>query len=278
MTFNPQSKKCWIVPDESLPPDFLVLGSILKRPNEPMDILNRHTVTKIDPSVIDEEREQITKSIVKASNAGFSFGLGLSSVLASIVGAGPSLDANRAKSVSYLINAANVRAQHFIPPDDYVNRALRAKKVDDYVRQSGYNAKVYMVVGVAVASKVSRTAIGSKDKGGGAGIAVGPPGTALEVSADVHANRGSGSLYQDTVENVILAYRLRRFRYSKIRDEFKQRDEVKAALYRADQEDSAAEEEEDEEDFVAGFTYFDGVDVSAADAGMKGFDGDGEED
>ncbi|KAH7143370.1 hypothetical protein DER46DRAFT_619035 [Fusarium sp. MPI-SDFR-AT-0072] len=274
MAFSNKSKKSWIIPQASLSPDDLVLGSILKRPGDPTDILNRQVVEPVDPSNIIKEREQVTKSFIDALDVSFGSKLGASSVLASIIGASPSLEGTWAKGVSVSIEATNVRAQHFLPSADYVNRALHTKVIDDYVHQSFFSAPVYMVVGVAVASKLSRTTNASSDKGGGVGIGISPPGTGIEVSAEWSATCGSQSSYHDSVaEDVVLAYRLRRFRYSRRRDEFIQKDEYesKHARYGTDQEDLTAEENEDGGNYVAVFSYFDGDDFTAVQAGNQGF-------
>ncbi|KAJ6438340.1 dynamin family protein [Purpureocillium lavendulum] len=273
MPFGNRSKKYWIIPQESLAPDDLVLGSILKKPNDPIDILNRRTVAAIDESLIIHEREQVTKSLGDAIDSGFGAGLGASSVLAAVLGAAPTIEGNWAHGVSDKIEATRVRAQHFVPPADYVNKALRTPEMDSYVRQSFFSAPVYMVVGVAVASTLTRTANASGDRGGKAGVGFGPPGTGVEVSAELSANRNTKSNYSDSVEgDVVLAYRLRRFRYSKRRDEFvkKDEDETKHARYGTD-EDDVEEHDDDEVNEVAVFSYFEGEDV-AGDADMHGFE------
>lgn len=65
-------------------------------------------------------------------------------------------------------------------------------------------------------------------------MGVGPPGLGVEVSAGLTANRDTESTYHDsTDEDVVLAYRLRRFQYSKRKDGLKRRDqdETKYARY-----------------------------------------------
>jgi len=282
MPFGNRSKKYWIVPQESLAPDDLVLGSILKKPNDTIDILNRRAVVAIDPSLVIHEREQVTKSLGDAVDSGFGAGIGASSVLAAILGASPTLEGKWATGVSDNIEATRVRAQHFVPPAEYVNKALRTQEMDSYVRQSFFSAPVYMVVGVAIASTLTRTANASADRGGKAGVGLGPPGTGVEVSADLSANRNTKSSYHDSVEgDVVLAYRLRRFRYSKRRDEFVKHDEdeTKHARYGTDEDDAPQSEDDEGVNEVAVFSFFDGEDVEAGDAGLQGFaEGDGSDE
>ncbi|KAL3957397.1 hypothetical protein ACCO45_007975 [Purpureocillium lilacinum] len=118
--------------------------------------------------------------------------------------------------------------------------------------------------------------------GGKAGVGLGPPGTGVEVSADLSANRNTKSSYHDSVEgDVVLAYRLRRFRYSKRRDEFvkNDEDETKHARYGTDEDDAPQSEDDEGVNEVAVFSFFDGEDVEAGDAGLQGFaEGDGSDE
>ncbi|QPC71745.1 hypothetical protein HYE68_002497 [Fusarium pseudograminearum] len=277
MAFNDKPKRHWIIPQECLSPVDLVLGSILKYPNDPIDILNRKEVEPIDPSAIINEREQVTKSFTDALDTGFNSKIGASSVLAAVLGASPFVEGNWSKGVSFTIEAKNVRAQRFIPTEPYVNKALRTPQVDAFVRDSLFSAPVYMVVGISIAKALSRTASRSRNRGGGGGMGIGPPGTGIEVSAELTANHGVESSYHDSVEDeVVLAYRLRRFRYSKRKDEFRsaRQDETKHTRY--SMEDRMLRFEEDNEDddddiYIPTFSYFDGDDIVASDVEMAGF-------
>ena len=280
MLFSITSKKYWIIPQESFAPGDLPLGSILKRPNDPVDILNRHTLVPIDLSNIISEREQLNKSLGGALDRGFGAGLGCSSVLAAVLGATPTIEVNWTKGRSDNIEATRVRAQHFSPPPDYVNNALRTPEVDGFVRQSFFSAPIYMVVGVAVARTLSRTYHVSQDRRGKLGAGLGPPGTGVELSAELLASQGSRLSYHDSVEeDVILAYRLRRFRYSRMRDDFveKDEDETKHARFGTDEGDLPEVEDEEDVKQIAVFSYFDGEDVSPDDAGMSGFEESGDD-
>lgn len=280
MTFGNKSRKYWIIPQASLSPDDLVLGSILKTPNDPIDILNRRAVEAVDPLHVIKEREQLTKSLSSALDSGFGSALSASSILATVLGLSPTLEGNWSKGASDAIEATNVRAQHFIPPEDYVNKALRTPEVDAFARQSFFSAPIYMVVGVAVASTLSRKEDVSSARGGKTGIALGPPGTGIEVSAELSANREHKSGYQDSVgEEVVLAYRVRRFRYSRRQDKFvkKGEDETKHARYAADEEESEDEEDEESNE-IAVFSYFDDEDVATDSTGLLGFGEIGDSD
>ncbi|RGP61275.1 hypothetical protein FSPOR_10104 [Fusarium sporotrichioides] len=277
MTFGDKPKRHWIIPQECLSPVDLVLGTILKYPNDPIDILNRNEVEPIDPSVIVSEQEQVTKSFTDALDTGFNSKIGASSVLATVLGASPFVEGNWSKGTSFTIEAKNVRAQRFIPSESYVNKALRTPQVDVFVRNSLFSAPIYMVVGVAVAKTLSRTAERSRSRGGGGGMGIGPPGTGVEVSAELTANHGVQSTYHDSVEDeVVLAYRLRRFRYSKRKDEFRRakQDETKHTRYSLEEKvlRSGDEDEEDDDDtYVPAFSYFEADDIVASDVEMAGF-------
>ncbi|KAF4451364.1 hypothetical protein F53441_5630 [Fusarium austroafricanum] len=274
MAFSDKGKRYWIIPQECLAPDDLVLGTILKYPNDPIDILNRKEVAKIDPSVIVNEREQVAKSFTDALDVGFGSKIGASSVLAAVIGASPFIEGNWKKGTSYTIEATNVRAQRFIPSADYVNKALRTQQVDAFVRDSLFAAPVYMVVGITIAKTMSRTAGKSHGRGGGAGLGIGPPGIGVELSAELTANNDRQSTYHDLVEDeVVLAYRLRRFRYSRRKDTFKRKnqDESKHAQYELKKWKPEEDDNDDDDDYVAALSYFEGADVEASDVEMAGF-------
>ncbi|KAK7214727.1 hypothetical protein V2G26_002730 [Clonostachys chloroleuca] len=143
-----------------------------------------------------------------------------------------------------------------------------------------------MVVGVAVASSVEREFTRSKSKDGKVGADVGIAGTGLDVSASVSANRGTEQKYGDKVEgDVVLAYRARRFRYSRRKEVFvrNSEDEKKHGKYSTDQDeeqnkdgDDDYDDDEDDENEFAEFSYFEQNDVSATEAGVAGFEEDNE--
>jgi hypothetical protein len=277
MPFKNKSKKYWIIPQESLCPGDLPLGSILKQPNDLIDILNRHAVEAIDASFIIKEREQVSKSLNSAVSNGFGANLEASSVLAAVIGASPTVGAEWSRSSEDSIEATRVRAMHFSPSDEYANRALRAQQVSDYIGQSFFTAPVYMIVGIAIASNVSRLASKSRNLGLKGGAGLGPPGTGVEVSADLSTNREVQSSYRDAVEDdVVLAYRLRRFRYSKMRGQFikKKDDESHHARYELDPKNPIASDDEDEDEstqHVPVFSYFEEDDFVATGPAVGGF-------
>ena len=276
MAFYTGSKKYWIVPQESLDPDAFQLGHVLKRPDDVFDILNKHDVEPIDASYIINECEIVSKSFKEAISNVFRVKLEVAPVIASIIGRNPNFDIEWARASGDSFEATKVRARHVVPTEEYVNRALRRQKILDYVRKSFFTAPVYMVVGVSVASSVKRKYIPYGDAGSG------QQGSGMKISANLSTHRMVQSEKKDAVEeDVVLAYRLRRFRYSKRRDHFdrKKEDESKHARYGLGEEDTSSDQDE-EDSYVAQFSYFADEDVDAADVGMAGFveDHDGEED
>ncbi|KZZ91024.1 hypothetical protein AAL_06765 [Moelleriella libera RCEF 2490] len=234
MPYGNVAKRHWIVPQESLRPEDLPLGSILKRPDDPVDLLGRHAVETIDATYLVTEREQRHKSITDGSSGGFGTKLAVSSILTALFGISPELAAGWSQTTKQSIEATRVRSQRFNAPDEYVNRLLLNKEIADFLGASFFTPPLYMVVGLTVASTLSRKSFQSGDTNLGVGIGVGPPGTDVALSAGVSGNRGRESSYEDYVEgDVVLAYRLRRFRYSKRRARFdrKSEDETGHAQY-----------------------------------------------
>ncbi|VUC32732.1 unnamed protein product [Clonostachys rosea] len=288
MSFGDTTKKYWIVPSVTLAPKDLVLGTVLRKPNNVIDTLNRRAVEPIHIDDIIHEKEQVKKCIGNAFDVGFGAELGASSALAAIIGGAPTIGGNWKSGISESIEATQIRASHFSPTADYVNRALQTPEIKAYVRQSAFVTPVYMVVGVAIASSIERGFTKSKNKDGKVGADVGLAGTGLDVSASVSANRGSEQKYGDKVEgDVVLAYRARRFRYSKRKEVFvaKSEDEKKHGRFDTgqgeyenkanDEDDDDSDGDEDESEFAV-FSYFEANDVSAAEAGAAGFEEDNE--
>ncbi|CAG9996947.1 unnamed protein product [Clonostachys byssicola] len=286
MSFGDTTKKYWIVPSATLGPEDLVLGTVLRKPNNVIEALNRNAVEPIEIGHIIHEKEQVKKSIGNAFDVGFGAELGASSALAAIIGGAPTVEGNWKSGISNSIEATQIRASHFSPTADYVNRALQTPEIKAYVRQSFFTTPVYMVVGVAVASSVSREFTRSKSKDGKVGADVGIAGTGLDISASVSVNRGSEQKYGDQVEgDVVLAYRARRFRYSRRKEVFvrNSEDEKKHGKYSTDQgeeqnkdDDDEDDDDDDDENEFAEFSYFEANDVSATEAGAAGFEQDDE--
>ncbi|GAO19177.1 uncharacterized protein UV8b_00542 [Ustilaginoidea virens] len=280
MPFSNAWKKYWIIPQESLRPEDLELGSILKRPDDPIDLLNRHAVEPIDPKLVVQEREQVSKSFSDAMSRGAGLDVEASSALAAVLGGAPTLGAARSTAASETIEATRVRARHFSPSDEYAARALLTRQIASYVGQSFFTAPVFMVVGVAVASKLVRAATVSRDAGLRGGAAVGPPGSGVELSAAVYAGRATGSTYEDSVDgDVVLAYRLRRFRYSRMRSRFV-KDKQDGVFHRVGEhggESAADSDDEGEDGYLPVFSYFEDNDVWRV-AGTQGFAEVGQEE
>lgn len=284
MSFGDNTKKYWIVPSATLGPEDLVLGTVLRKPNNVIDTLNRNAVEPIEIGHIIHEKEQVKKSIGNAFDVGFGAELGASSALAAIIGGAPTVEGNWKSGISDSIEATQIRASHFSPTADYVNRALQTPEIKAYVRQSFFTTPVYMVVGVAVASSIEREFSRSKSHDGKVGADVGLAGTGLDVSASVSANRGSEQKYGDKVEgDVVLAYRARRFRYSRMKEVFVGKDETKHGRYSTNQDedenkdddDDDTDDDDDENEFAV-FSYFEANDVSATEAGAAGFEEENE--
>lgn len=275
MPFNNKTKKYWIIPQESLDPKDLPLGSILKQPNDVIDVLNRGEVLAIDERHIIKEREQISKSIKDSAEKGFGFNLEASSILAAIIGASPNAGTEWSNAKGDSIEATKVRAEHFSPSEEYAKKLFSTQNVAEYIGKSVFTAPVYLVVGLAIANTITRSASKSQKISGKAGVGLGPPGTGVEISGDVSGNRQFESSYSDAVnEDVVLAYRVRRFRYSKLRGRVvkSKEDETVHSRYEHGAETESGEEEEDD-DYVttAAFSYFEDDDVIARDFGLEGF-------
>ncbi|CEJ90301.1 hypothetical protein VHEMI06093 [[Torrubiella] hemipterigena] len=274
MPFNNKTKKYWIIPQESLDPKDLPLGSILKQPNDVIDVLNRGEVLAIDERHIIKEREQISKSIKDSAEKGFGFNLDASSVLAAIIGASPDVGTEWSNAKGDSIEATKVRAEHFSPSEEYAKTLFSTENVTEYIGKSVFTAPVYLVVGLAIASTIVRSVSKSQKISGKAGVGLGPPGTGVEISGDVSGNLQVESSYSDAVnEDVVLAYRVRRFRYSKLRGRIvkSKEDETDHSIYKHGAEGDSEEEEEDDYITTAAFSYFEDDDVIARDFGLGGF-------
>lgn len=281
MPFNNKTKKYWIIPQESLDPKDLLLGSVLTQPNNVIDVLNRGEVTPINAKYIIREREQISKSIQNSIDKGVGLNFEISSALAPIIGATPKTKTEWSGANRDSIEATKVRAEHFSPPEDYAKALFLNKNVAEYIGKSVFTAPVYLVVGVAIASTVVRTAEKSHTRGAEAGVGLGPPGLGVDLSAEVSGKHQTESSYKDAVdEEVVLAYRVRRFRYSKLRGRIVKAKEDETGHSRYEHGDSSGGDDEEEEDYVntAAFSYFEDEDVVAREFGLRGFAEEGEDE
>ncbi|KAI0885922.1 uncharacterized protein GGS22DRAFT_162300 [Annulohypoxylon maeteangense] len=161
----------WHIYHEPQPPKTrMSLGSILTKPDDLETSLNYGSDFKEIP---EEKRENCTPMVQRIIKSELSKDLSgkLSALLPAFPGisAGGGLEGARSSNAQATFVSQNVRAQ-IISPDtakEYMDQALLAPKVLEYVRKCLFTKPLYLIVGVATCSNLTA----SETRGGGGNVA-----------------------------------------------------------------------------------------------------------
>ncbi|KAI1827707.1 hypothetical protein F4861DRAFT_331097 [Xylaria intraflava] len=230
----------WLVPRyPEVPGSIMKLGSILKDPRKLESSLNLHTIPEIDPKAIRDASQAVQTSL--GSEMHKKNGLqAKASTNIPILGAGAStgLDMKHRRNVATTVNALNARAVVFMPSDDFMAAALADTKVQKFARDCLFSKPLYVVVGVATASKlwVSESRSEGHEVTANPNVSLPIDTTGLiSAGADVGFEHARGSLHRsesEIDEECDFAYRVREFFYSKLRRRVKEGDDyTESALF-----------------------------------------------
>ncbi|KAJ6447265.1 vacuolar protein sorting protein [Purpureocillium lavendulum] len=217
----------WLVLRYPKPPGSIIaLGSILSRADDPETRLNHiiqncgssdmntDHLDNVDRPYVHDESTAVQRSIqVELSNDRSAFAEGVAPVL---FGLGVHADGKSSNSVQTTVDALNVVAQVFQPPqmhlDLYMKRAVADPGVQHYMRSTFFSKKLYLVVGIATADTLSvkeaRTQESSVVASGGIGL---QPGTVHAAAESAHHRRCNNSSDFVVGKTCVFAYRVREF-------------------------------------------------------------------
>lgn len=212
----------WLVPRYPKKPGTLItLGSILAQPDEPESRLNRildsdgdgvNKLVDVDPQHVKDESIAVRRTLQSELSNEKSALLHANPPV--VFGPGVRLEGKLVRSVQTTVEALNVVAKVFQPPqqqlDLYMDAAVAHPGVQYFMKKHYFSKTLYLVVGVATANKLSVKESRVRETSGlvGAGVEVAPVTAEIEVSGA--KTRSTGSEFE-IEEECDFAYRLRAF-------------------------------------------------------------------
>lgn len=260
----------WLVTRYPKPPGTLIaLGAILSDPEEPESRLNRYDA--VAPKNIDNESLAVQRTIqAEASNSDSV----LLKVVQPLLGAGLNLDGKLGNERKAFVDALDVKAVIFAPDQAYMEASVQVPGVQEHVKKSFYSQKLYMIVGVATAKKLSANEETSQEHSAAVSISAAPPG-GLGIEATAEARHSSSKKVVSSWKidgECDFAYRVREFtcwRFTKKVN--KGQDRNKGALFHTRNEEDEDEDDDDDEEegeTVIQFNDFLDNDVSGGTSGL----------
>ncbi|KAK2599172.1 hypothetical protein QQS21_005362 [Conoideocrella luteorostrata] len=204
----------WLVP--RYPPNkgtLMKLGTILTRPGELESCLDLQGEKDIPAS--STYKHQLSTGPAQQNlqtDKGFAFRAILS--ISSFLGITGNVEGKRVGGVNTSVIAKNAEATVFIPTEDYMNKALRRREVEEYIRKTGWEEPLYVVVGVATADRLhlEETRSGTAQASGSLRAnATGTDWSGITASHD----KVNSSVRKSDLKDCDFAYRLKEINYSK---------------------------------------------------------------
>jgi hypothetical protein len=224
----------WLVPRyPEEPGTLMILGSILSDPENLESSLNRLSgvVPIPERDVRDQSkavRQQVQTELSQQSS------LLLKAMSSSpLLGAGVAVEGHLTHGVETTVGALGVSAKVFIPTEEYMKKALEDSSVKKFAKSGLFAKSLYIIVGVATASKLVLKETQSASHGGSVDAQLAPPGSGTELATKAaHEKTGKSTSTLEVEGECDFAYRVREFQYSKIWRSFKdKRDVTEGALF-----------------------------------------------
>lgn len=262
----------WLVPRYPKKPGTLItLGSILAKPDDPETRLNKilpgdsdevKKLAEVDPQHVKDESMAVRRGI--QSDLFSKKSTLIKAMAPTVLGPGVCVEGKLVRGVQTTVEALQVVAKVFQPPqqqlDLHMKAAVAHPGVQYFMKKHNFSKMLYLVVGVATATKLSvrESRPGDYNALAGAGIDAGPVGTTkVEIAL---AGKHSTASEFEMEEECDFAYRLRAFTCHKYRASLAtdRGDMVRGTLFgqRGDDDESGEESEDEEETFIAKFNAF----------------------
>lgn len=211
----------WLVARYPKPPGSMIkLGSILTDSTEPESSLNLESKEGIIPVPnVRDESVAVRATITSELSSNLNALLDVKIPGNPIVDAAVKLQADKSKSVETVVDALNVRAEIFLPSDEYMEEALANPKVINFVKGGvlPFSKCVYVIVGVATAEKLNLEEQVKKEKSASASLGASTPGDAAKAQTELsHGQQSSTKIVREIEVDCDFAYRVRQFIYSKM--------------------------------------------------------------
>ncbi|KAI1098786.1 hypothetical protein F4804DRAFT_113198 [Jackrogersella minutella] len=261
----------WHVYREPQPPNTrMMLGSILTKPDDLETSLNYGSGIEEIPRHKREDCSTMVRRIIK-SELSKDVGGKLSAILPTLpwINAGGGLESVRSSNAQATVESQNIRAQ-IISPDtakEYMDHALLAPRVLEYVKSCLFAKPLYLIVGVATCSDLSASETRCGSRNASAEATVNAMGAQIAGSAFAASQGSVGGEFVVDGE-CDFAYRVREFQYSRRRKEFKKSSDVTdGAMFGLDGEDRSTEID-DESDEIPQFEYLEDEDEIIETSGI----------
>lgn len=242
------------------PNTLMVLGSILTEPDDLESSLNLASgIEAFPPDKIEDQTGAVR--LFMRSELTQKHGGRIKALLpfSPIASAGGGVGANFSRSADATVEASGVRAVAVFPEaaKDYVERALQAPKVIDYVRKGIFSEPLYLIVGVATCKGLYVGDGSSKIRSGSVDLDASLTAGGIEAGIGFSREKGSSAdSERDVAEECDFAYRVREFQYSRRRKRIKKSANVtEGAMFGTDNP-----KEEDLFEEVPVFEYFESED------------------
>lgn len=217
----PQYRKA---PGFDLSPGSVILGSILRLPQFPEEILNKGQIIPIDPPPTPHTQSNYKETVKNAKNGK----VGIWARLVKSVGAGAEVGASANNTDDYEYSFEKLETTSFYPDPSYIEEAIQKPRMNMYLESSEF-APVYMVTGVKVvrgANSIVKTKMAKgREAHAHCGIFATVFGSPVNIGPSIDESKSrthevsfSGSTNGD-MSDFVIGYRLRIITFEKKDDQ-----------------------------------------------------------
>ncbi|KAJ4190527.1 hypothetical protein NW767_011355 [Fusarium falciforme] len=226
----------WDIPADS---DMVVLGRLIKDPENPQSKIPKSSVVPIPPPAPYDGTKTDWKTTLEQVRSGR---IGLWAKCMQLIGGG--LSFSQLKSSLENHSFTTLETKYFLPDDDYFAKVLEDAGVQAYLHVHNWRKSVYLITGIKIARRASVSTESSTGRSAQAELKVDATSVGAPVDVGPQASRDSekkrGISYGGSTD-YIFAYQLTRMKPKKGVKESRNNSYVKGAVYGKGEEDDAEE-------------------------------------
>jgi hypothetical protein len=218
----PQYRK---TPGFDMSPGSVILGSILRLPQFPEEILNKGQIIPIDPTPTPHTQSNYKETVKKAKKGK----IGIWARVVKSVGAGAEVGAGANNTDDYEYSFEKLETTSFYPDPAYIEEAIKKSRMKMYLEGSE-NAPVYMVTGVKVvrgANSIVKTKMAKgREAHAYCGISATVFGSPVNIGPSIDGSKSrthevsfGGSTDAGDISDFVIGYRLRIITFEKKDDQ-----------------------------------------------------------
>lgn len=210
----PQQRCYFLAPTRNNAPDGLIrLGNVIADPSQPDEPL-------FSPPVVPDGVRQLNESdweLTVGKDKGVYAGIWLS-FLKDLIGAGGEAAIEWSKTWKDEWKCEKMRTLEFTASDELLQEAISDRKVQEYLKKKNFhltNTKIYMIVGVKIATGASLVSTFADKWRIGVHIAVDATPLGVPISGEPKVEFRSGGELRESVkvnDDFVIGYRLRRLK------------------------------------------------------------------